>query len=243
MTQPLPPQEPYPHAHWLITSLSHQIFDLEKIITCVTDRDEILTLYWHCYGPIPEPRVKIRRGQATTRDPHLSWHPWGWIRQNEPGDVYTHTFTIPRNGIPTRIWFNFQGATFVFRKCGNCNSTDFEASWTWDFYCLDCYHIWPMWPPKDCPLCGSNRKVSGHIEGYHCNNCGHRAHVDDLKWDWKSRSCSPFFFQEWTWLPLQEVKFHEPWSSYTPDMVVLFYENWSLYYPQMEVRFHEPWSS
>lgn len=243
MGQPLPPPEDYPHSHWLITSLSHVIYDEEKIITCVTDRDEILTLYWNPYAPIKEPREKFRRGQATTRDPHLSFHPWGWIRQNEPGGVYTHTFTIPRNGIPSRIWYRFEGGTFVFRKCPNCNSTDFEPTSSWDRHCWDCYTIFPLWPPGNCPNCGSNRTSWGIQKGFLCNNCGERKHVDALKWDWKSKSCSPFFFQEWTWLPRQEIKFHEPWSSYIPDMVVLFYENWSLYYPQMEVRFHEPWSS
>lgn len=238
---PSPPTM-YPESYWLITAISHVITDTHKLVTVTTDVAVTLSMFYSPYGPYPEPRTKIVRGEPTDRDPHITFHPWGWIYQEEPRPVKVHTFIIPREEIPSEIWYYFIGGYFVYQVCPRCGYYPVLRDKTWMFYCRTCHNFFafPIW--FKCPICKSYDWRYGLWKNFRCPNCDLHGNVDDLKSVWESKSHSPFFHQVWVWCPIYDLIFHEPWSSTLPDMALIFFEPWSSSLPDFVLLWEEPWS-
>lgn len=230
MTMPLPPAAAEVYGLWLLLDLTVTIDPFYKIITVTTDRSFIAVLFWNCVAPLQEPRLTMRRGVASWRDPHISWHPWGWVRQEEPGDVTVHTFILTAGYHPSYLWFRIEGGLWSELTCPDCESTNVQEFGTWSFVCYNCGYIDNQFH-WTCPDCGRH---SGTHYSYHqhhrCLDCGHWDITDNFKLKWHNRSYSPFFFEQWEWPPVLGCIFYEPWTYIRPDppaMYLLFKDRWT----------------
>ena len=230
MTMPSPPAVAESYGLWLLLDLTVTIDPFYKVITAITDRPFIATLFWNCAAPVPEPRLRIRRGVQDWRDPHISWHPWGWVRQEEPGDVLVHTFILTAGYIPPCIWFRIEGGKWFELLCPECGSNQLHQEQHFSFHCWVCDYTWDYFS-WTCPNCGVTKGVTwGIVVFTYCDDCGYHARPDDFKRHWHNLSYSPFFFEQWDWPPVLGCIFYEPWTYIhpdPPDMYLLFKERWT----------------
>ena len=243
MTQPAPPPIIEENPLWLITDISHELYEDKKVITVITDIPCQLTMLWSAVGPIKELRLTASRGIASSRDAHYSFHEWGFLYQDQDFAVKTHTFTIPKNGYPNKMWFQFQTYYYPGYCCPVCDSTDITFTKSTIYWCNICrIEITPNGFVK-CPNHFKQDYTTVYKYGARCNTCGFAGEAKLFRPKKPRVSCSPFFFQAWFWPPSFELLYHEPWTYELMDLELLFHEPWSPPTIDLEKLFHEPWSS
>lgn len=106
---PPPPPSPAPGKYWLILAMETRWVDSTLEISLQTDVPCHLWLHRNQEGIIVHPRMMIRRGAPTWRNPHLGFNIESSIEQKEPGDTLEHSFSLDFPYICKTWYYYFKG--------------------------------------------------------------------------------------------------------------------------------------